>query len=63
MLTDLKLSSLACKCVFYIPEHNAKGEPIELSFEGLEMQKQNIPTDGAQRVDESSAENTKNKQF
>ena len=39
MLTDLKLSSLECKCVFYRPEHNAKGEPIELNFEGLEMQK------------------------
>ena len=39
MLTDLKLSSLEYKCVFYRPEHNAKGEPIELNFEGLEMQK------------------------
>ena len=25
MLTSLKVSSLACKCVFYRPEHNAKG--------------------------------------
>ena len=27
MLTRLKMSSLACKCVFYRPKHNAKGEP------------------------------------
>ena len=27
MLTGLKLSSLAYKCVFYRPEHNAKGDP------------------------------------
>ena len=33
------MSSLACRCVFYRPEHNAKGEPMELNFEGLEMQK------------------------
>ena len=25
MLTGLKVSSLTCKCVFYRPEHNAKG--------------------------------------
>ena len=24
MLTSLEVSSLACKCVFYRPEHNAK---------------------------------------
>ena len=24
MLTDLKVSSLACKSLFYRPEHNAK---------------------------------------
>ena len=39
MLIDLKVSSLASKCVFYRPEQNAKGEPVELNFEGLEMQK------------------------
>ena len=39
MLIDLKVSSLASKCVFYRPEHNVKGEPVELNFEGLEMQK------------------------
>ena len=25
MLTDLKVSSLVCNCVFYRPEHTAKG--------------------------------------
>ena len=25
MLTDLNGLSLACKCIFYRPEHNAKG--------------------------------------
>ena len=51
MLTDLKLSSLAGKCVFHRPEQNANGGPIELNFEGLEMQKWNIPTDRAQKRD------------
>ena len=41
------MSLLACKCLFYRPEHNAKGEP-----HSLEMEKWNIPTDRAQRVDE-----------
>ena len=39
MLTSLKMLLLACKRVFYRPEHNAKGGPMELNFEGLEMQK------------------------
>ena len=39
MLTGLKASSLACKCLFYRPEHNAKGGHMELNFEGLGMQK------------------------
>ena len=40
MLTGLKVSSLACKSAFYRPEHNAKGgDPMELNFEDLEMQK------------------------
>ena len=39
MLTDLKVPSLACKCVFYRPEHNVNKDPIELNFEGLEMHK------------------------
>ena len=30
--------SLASKCVFYRPEHNAKGQPHG-TFESLEMQK------------------------
>ena len=48
----LKLSSLACKCVFYKPKHNAMGE---LNFEGLKIQKYNTSTDRAQRVDEKNA--------
>ena len=31
------VSSLVCKYVFYEPEHNAKGDPMELNFEGFEM--------------------------
>ena len=41
MSTDLKVSSMVCKCMFYRPEHNAKvgfGN-MELNFESLEMQK------------------------
>ena len=48
------MSSSACKCVFYRREHNAKGNPMELSFKGLEIQKWNIPTDRAQRVDKKN---------
>ena len=45
------MSSLAWKCVFYKPEHNAEGGgPMELNFEGLAMKEWNIPTDRAQRV-------------
>ena len=58
MLAGLKVPSLACKCVFYRPEHNAKGgmggEGMELNFEGLEIQKWNMPTDRAQRVDDKN---------
>ena len=36
MLTGLKASVLACKCVFYRAKQNAKGG---LNSEGLEMQK------------------------
>ena len=32
MLTGLKVSSLACNCVFYRPEHNAKRRPHEIYF-------------------------------
>ena len=41
------MSSLTCKYVFYRPEHNTKGDHMKLSFEDLEMQKRNIPTDRA----------------
>ena len=37
---------------YYRPEHNAKGDPTELNFEGLQIQKWNIPTDIAQIVDQ-----------
>ena len=39
MLTDLKMPSLTCKCVFYRPEDNARTDPTELNFEGLEIAK------------------------
>ena len=49
MLTGLKVSSLACKCVFNRPKHNAEREnPMEVNFEGLlnfEVQKVNVTTD------------------
>ena len=32
MLTGSKVSSLACKCIFYRPEHNAKGGPQGTEF-------------------------------
>ena len=32
MLIGLKVSSLACKCVFYRPEHNANGKPHTIEF-------------------------------
>ena len=51
MLTGLKVSSLACKCVFYRLKHR---DPMKLNFEGLEMQKWNIPTDRTQGVDEKN---------
>ena len=40
MLTGLKLSFSACKCVFYRPEYNTKERPNEtVNFEGPETQK------------------------
>ena len=39
MLKGLKVSSFACKCVFYRLEHNAKRDHMELNFGDLEMQK------------------------
>ena len=41
MLTDLKVFSLRCKCVFYKPELNSKADPIELNFANLEMKHTN----------------------
>ena len=32
MLTDLKVSSMTCKCVFYRPELNAKGGAHGIEF-------------------------------
>ena len=37
MLTSLRRSPLACKCVFYRPDYN--GDPIELNFEALQKEK------------------------
>ena len=48
MLTGLKVSSLTCKCVLYGLEQMKKEESMELSFEGLETQKWNIPAGRAQ---------------
>ena len=52
MLTGFKVSLSASKCVFYRPEHKVNKEPLKWSFEVLEMQRQDKPTDQAQRVDE-----------
>ena len=41
MFTGLKKSSLKCKCVFYRPERNAKGNTMTLNFEGLEIKHTN----------------------
>ena len=39
---------MACTCVFYRPEDNAKREPNTIEYEDLEMQKWNIPTESAE---------------
>ena len=39
MLRGLNVSSLTFKCVSYRPGKNAKENPMELYFKGLEMQK------------------------
>ena len=53
MLTGFKASSLASKCVFYRPEHNANGEHLKLNFEGiLECKDEINQRTRAQRVDE-----------
>ena len=36
ILTGPKVSSLACKFVFYRPEHNAKVDLMEFNCDGLE---------------------------
>ena len=42
ILTALKMFYVKCKCVFYSPALNAKGEgPMELNFEDLEMKHTN----------------------
>ena len=54
MLTGLNMSSLACKCVLYRPEHDSKGmgTPWYLIFKALKYK--NEPVDKAQRVDEKT---------
>ena len=55
MLRGLEDSSLASQCGFYRPEHNSKrGDPMDLNFEDLKMQKWNITTDRTQRVDKKN---------
>ena len=54
MLTELKVSFLVRKCVFY-----RTGDPMEPNFEGLEMQKWNIPTNRTQTADEKKKEKEK----
>ena len=54
MLTGLKVSPVTCKCVFYRPEHNIKGDIMELNFEVLQMQKWHIPMDKAEIVDKKN---------
>ena len=44
MLTGFKVS-LAIKCVLFIPEHKANGEPLKWSFEVLGMQRWDKSTD------------------
>ena len=39
MVKGLKVSYLACECVFQRQKHNAKQGSHELNFEGFKMQK------------------------
>ena len=39
---------------FTAQNRTQRGDPIELNFEGLEMQEQNKPTDKAQKENEKS---------
>ena len=50
LLTGLKVSYLAYKCVFYRQEHYAR----RIKFESLEIQKENMPIDRNQRVGEKN---------
>ena len=54
MLTVLKVSSLASKCVCYRPENKQRGIPTQLNFEGPEIQNGNMPADSIQIVDEKN---------
>ena len=52
MFTGFKVSSLASKCEFYRPEHNANGGHLKLNFAGLLECKDEINQQTkAQRVD------------
>ena len=51
MLTGIKVSSLASKCICYRPKHKANREPLKWNFKVLGMQRLDKPTDRAQRVD------------
>ena len=46
------LSSLACKCVFYRPEHNAQEGTHGIKFWRSSDPKRNIVTDRSQRADQ-----------
>ena len=54
LLTDLKVSSLARKCLFYRPELIGKGGPHEIKILSSLNAKWNISRHRAQRVDEKS---------
>ena len=49
MLTGLKVSSLTC--LYYTDQNiTQRKDPLDLNFEGLEIQKWNILTDRVQRA-------------
>ena len=52
MLTGLKVSLLDVNMYFTDQNIMQEGDSTKLNFEGLEMQKWNIPTDSARRADE-----------
>ena len=53
MLTGLKVSPLACKCVFYRPDHNTNGGPHENELWSWNA-KMKYPMNKAQKVDEKN---------